>query len=200
MLDVEVIEDPAAATVALDPVRSRLLAELAEPASAAALAGRLGIARQKINYHLRALEEHGLVRVADKRQWGGLTERLLVATAASYVVSPGALGPVAVDPGREMDRLSASYLITLAARVIREVSALLRRAGELGKRLPTLSLDTEIRFRSAEDRAAFSRELTEAIASLAARYHDEAAPGGRPHRLVVVAHPLLYETQPKEPS
>ena len=200
MLDVEVIEDPAAATVALDPVRSRLLAELAEPASAAALAGRLGMARQKINYHLRALEEHGLVRVADKRQWGGLTERLLVATAASYVVSPGALGPAAADPGREMDRLSASYLITLAARVIREVSALLRRAGELGKRLPTLSVDTEIRFRSAEDRAAFSRELTQAIASLAARYHDESAPGGRPHRLVVVAHPLLHETQPKEPS
>lgn len=200
MLDVEVIEDPAVATVALDPVRSRLLAELAEPASAAALAGRLGIARQKINYHLRALEEHGLVRVADKRQWGGLTERLLVATAASYVVSPGALGPAAADPGREMDRLSASYLITLAARVIREVSALLRRAGELGKRLPTLSVDTEIRFRSAEERAAFSRELTQAIASLAARYHDESAPGGRPHRLVVVAHPLLHETQPKEPS
>lgn len=200
MLDVEVIEDPAAATVALDPVRSRLLAELAEPASAAILAGRLGIARQKINYHLRALEEHGLVRVADKRQWGGLTERLLVATAASYVVSPGALGPAAADPGREADRLSASYLITLAARVIREVAALLRRAGELGKRLPTLSVDTEIRFRSAEDRAAFSRELTQAIASLAARYHDESAPGGRPHRLVVVAHPLLHETQPKEPS
>lgn len=200
MLDVEVIEDPAAATVALDPVRSRLLAELAEPASAAALAGRLGIARQKINYHLRALEEHGLVRVAEKRQWGGLTERLLVATAASYVVSPGALGPAAADPGREADRLSASYLITLAARVIREVAALLRRAGELGKRLPTLSLDTEIRFRSAEDRAAFSRELTQAITSLAARYHDESAPGGRPHRLVVVAHPLLHETQPKEPS
>ena len=200
MLDVEVIEDPAAATVALDPVRSRLLSELAEPASAASLAARLGIARQKINYHLRALEEHGLVRIAEQRQWGGLTERLLVATAASYVVSPAAMGPAASDPGRESDRLSASYLIALAARVIREVSVLIRRARDVGKRLPTLSLDTEIRFRSAADRAAFSRELTEAIAQLAARYHDETAPGGRPHRLVVVAHPLLHETQPKEPS
>lgn len=52
MLAVEVIDDPAAAVVALDPTRSRLLSELAEPASAATLAGRLGIARQKINYHL----------------------------------------------------------------------------------------------------------------------------------------------------
>jgi hypothetical protein len=32
-------------------------------------------------------------------------ERLLVATAASYVVSPNALGPIAVDPNREVDRL-----------------------------------------------------------------------------------------------
>lgn len=200
MLDVEVIEDPAAATVALDPVRSRLLAELAEPASAATLAARLGIARQKLNYHLRALEAHGLVRVADTRRWGGLTERRLVATAASYVVSPGALGPVAADPDRESDRLSASYLISLAARVIREVSALLRRSREVDKRLATLSLDTEIRFRSAADRAAFSHDLAQAVTALAARYHDESAPGGRAHRLVIVAHPLPYESRPKEPS
>src|SRR5437899_7452650 len=143
MLDVEVIDDPAAATVALEPVRSRLLSELAKPASAATLATRLGLARQKVNYHLRALESHKLVRVAEKRKWGGLTERLMVATAASYVVSPSALGPVAADPGREADRLSAGYLIALAARIIREVSALLRRSREIGKRLATLSLDTE---------------------------------------------------------
>ena len=99
MLDVEVIADPAAAVSALDPIRSRLLAELTEPASAAALASRMGITRQKVNYHLRALEDHHLVAEAGERQWGGLKERLLVATAASYVVSPGALGPVAADPG-----------------------------------------------------------------------------------------------------
>jgi DNA-binding transcriptional ArsR family regulator len=200
MLDVEVIDDPAAATVALDPVRSRLLAELAEPASAATLATRLGLARQKVNYHLRALEAHGLVKIAEERQWGGLTERLLVATAASYLVSPIAMGPVATDPGRSADRLSAGYLIALAARMIREVSALLRRSREIDKRLPTLSLDTEIRFRSAADRAAFSKELINAVTTLAARYHDESAPGGRAHRLVVVAHPLPHDPRTKESS
>jgi DNA-binding transcriptional ArsR family regulator len=198
MLDVEVIADPAAATVALDPVRSRLLAELAEPASAATLAGRLGVARQKINYHLRTLEEHRLVEVAEKRKWGGLTERLLVATAASYVVSPGAMGPVATDPGRTADRLSAGYLIALAARVVREVSDLLARARKAGKRLATFSLDTEIRFRSAEERAEFSHELTAMVASLVARYHDASAPGGRRHRLVIVAHPLPQTTSGSE--
>jgi DNA-binding transcriptional ArsR family regulator len=198
MDDVEVIDDPAAAMVALDPVRSRLLAELAGPASAATLATRLGISRQKVNYHLRALEAHRLVRVAETRRWGGLTERLLVASAASYVISPGAMGPVATDPDRAVGRLSASYLISLAARIVREVSDLLRRAGEAGQRLPTLSLDTEIRFRSAADRAAFSNELVDAVTMLVSRYHDESAPGGRSHRLVLVAYPLPHNPPTKE--
>src|SRR5256714_12136994 len=166
MLDIQVIDDPAAATVALEPMRSRLLSELAAPASAATLATRVGLARQKVNYHLRALESHGLVRLAEERRWGGLTERLLVATAASYVVSPSALGPVAVDPNREVDRLSASYLIALGAQIVREVGDLVRRAKASGKRLATLAVDTEGRFRSGGGRGAFSKELTHAIAQL----------------------------------
>src|SRR6202012_3962728 len=128
------------------------------------------------------------------------TERLLVATATSYVVSPTALGPIAADPSREVDRLSASYLIALGARVVREVGDLIRRAREAGKRLATLAVDTEVRFRSPADRAAFTNELTEAIAQLVAKYHDETAPGGRAHRLVVVAHPLPQKSETKEPS
>ena len=200
MLDIQVIEDPAAAAVALGPMRSRLLSELAAPASAATLAARVGLARQKVNYHLNALEAHGLVRLAHERKWGGLTERLLVATAASYVVSPGTLGPVAADPSREIDRLSASFLIAVGARVIREVGDLVRRAKDTGKRLATLAVDTEVRFRSAADRAAFTGELADAVAKLVSKYHDESAPGGRAHRLVVVAHPLPQESDSKEPS
>lgn len=65
MLDVTVIEDPAAAAVSLDPIRARLLAELAAgPASAAMLAPKVGLPRQKVNYHLKALEKHGLVELA----------------------------------------------------------------------------------------------------------------------------------------
>src|SRR5947209_7805585 len=122
MLDIQVIDDPAAATVALEPMRSRLLSELA-----------------------------------------------------------------------------ASYLIALGARVVREVGDLVRRAKEAGKRLATLAVDTEVRFRSATDRAAFSNELTEAITKLVSKYHDESAPGGRAHRLVVVAHPLPQKPDLKEP-
>jgi DNA-binding transcriptional ArsR family regulator len=201
MVDLRVIEDPESASVALDPMRSRLLSELRTPTSAATLAGRMGLPRQKVNYHLRTLEKHGLVRVAGKKRWGGLTERRLVATASSYLVSPAALGPVAppTDPsqmGAGVDRLSASYLVALAARVVREVGQLLRKSEEVNKRLATLSIDTEVRFRSAKDRGKFSNELAAAVMTLVARYHDESTPGGRRHRLMIGAYPTPIVPSP----
>jgi predicted ArsR family transcriptional regulator len=190
MHDVVVIEDPAAAVVALDPVRARLLAELVEPGSAAALATRVGITRQRVNYHLKTLEFHGLVELAEERKRGGITERILRATAATYVVSPAALAEAAADPDRAADRFSARYLVALAGRLVREVGGLARRAEAAGKRLPAMAIDTEIGFRSAEDRSAFADELTAAVLDLAARYHHD---DGRPHRLVVAAHPKPEE-------
>jgi DNA-binding transcriptional ArsR family regulator len=187
MLEVEPIEDPVAATVALAPLRLRMLAELREPASAATLAERLGLPRQKVNYHLRALEAHGLLAVAGERKHGGLTERLLVATAASYVISPEALGASAPDPGQIRDRLSVRYLLALAARLVGDVGALVRQAEANQSRLATLAIDTEIGFATPEDRARFADELTNAVTRLAAKYHHD---GGRPHRLMVAAHPI----------
>jgi len=188
--DVEVIDDPAAAVAALEPVRARLLAELARPGSASTLAGRVGLTRQRVNYHLRTLEAHGLVRLVREQRRRGLTERVMQASAAAYVVSPGALGQAAVAPERVVDRLSASYLVALAARIVREVGDLVRRADRAGKRLATLSLDTHVSFRSAADRAKFTRELTDAVSSVVARYHDADAPEGRAYRVIVVAHQL----------
>lgn len=179
---------------ALNPIKIRLLAELSAPASAAALATRVGLTRQKVNYHLRALEAHKLVEPAEERQWGGLTERLMVATAASYVVSPAALGRIGVDSARNPDRLSASYLIALAARTLREVGALWGGARASNMRLATLSIDSVIRFKSPADRAAFTNDLANTVARLAARYHDEQAPRGRPHRLVIASYAAPAKT------
>jgi DNA-binding transcriptional ArsR family regulator len=196
MLELDVIDAPAAAAAALDPIKTRLLAELAAPGSAASLAGRVGLTRQKVNYHLRALEHHRLIEPAAERQWGGLTERFMVATASSYVVSPAALGAVGADPARNNDRLSASYVIALAARIVREVGELWRAARQDDKRLATLAIDTVIRLRSPADRVAFTADLANAVAALAARYHDEGAPGGRAHRLVVASYPAPDEAKP----
>ena len=198
MLDVAVIDDPAAAEVSLDPVRARLLAALAEPASATALAARAGLSRQRANYHLRALERHGLVELVEERRKGNMTERVLRATAASYVISPTALADVAPDPDRAPDQLSARWMIALAARLVRDVGELLGGAAAARQKLATFAIDSEIRFASAADRAAFAEELSRSLTALAAKYHDSAAEGGRPHRLVVALHPSI--TKEEEPS
>jgi DNA-binding transcriptional ArsR family regulator len=189
MLDVAVIDDPAAAEVSLDPVRARILAELAEPGSATMLAGKIGLTRQKVNYHLRALERHGLVELVEERRKGNVTERLMRATAASYVISPAALAPVQPDPGRAPDRLSARWLLALAARLVREVGGLIGGAAMANKALATYAIDANVRFASAADRAAFAEELTATLTRLISRYHDESAPGGRDHRVIVALHP-----------
>lgn len=191
MQELTVIDDPAAAGVSLDPVRARLLAELAEPGSASSLAGKIGLARQKVNYHLRTLEQHGLIELVAERRKGNMTERVMQATAASYVISPAALGAVAPDPGRAPDRLSARWLIAVAARTVREVGQLIAGAAKAGKRLATFAIDGEVRFASAADRAAFADELAHAVTTLVGKYHDESAPAGRRHRVVVAIHPEL---------
>jgi DNA-binding transcriptional ArsR family regulator len=191
MLDVAVIEDAAAAEASLDPLRARLLAELAEPASASGLAARVGQPRQKVNYHLRELERHGLVELVEERRKGNMTERVLQATASSYVISPAALAAVAPDPQRSPDRLSARWLLAVAARLVSDVGALITGATRAGKRVATFALDGEVRFASAVDRAAFAEELANAVTGLVSRYHHDTVQNGRTFRVVVAIHPAL---------
>ncbi|MFJ4098460.1 winged helix-turn-helix domain-containing protein [Amycolatopsis japonica] len=197
MFSVAVIEDAEAAEVSLDPVRARLLAELAEPASATMLAARVDLPRQKVNYHLRALEKHGLVELVEERRKGNVTERMMRATASSYVISPTALSAVQPDPAQSPDRLSARWLLAVAGRLVRDVGLLITGATKARKRVATFAIDGEVRFSSAADRAAFAEELTVAITNLVSKFHDEGAEQGRDHRIVVAVHPSV-KTEPEE--
>ncbi len=198
MLDVTVIDDPATAEVSLDPVRARLLAALTEPGSATTLASRAGLTRQKANYHLRTLERHGLVELVEERRKGNCIERVLQATAASYVISPVALAAVAPDPDRSPDQVSARWMLSLASRLVQEVGQLIQGAKKARQPVATFAIDTEIRFGSAADRADFAVELTDTVSALVAKYHDERAPKGRKHRLIVAVHPSITRPELKE--
>ncbi|MGW4471627.1 ArsR/SmtB family transcription factor [Nonomuraea sp. NPDC004354] len=195
MQDVAVIEDPAAAEISLDPIRTRLLAELSEPGSATMLAAKIGLPRQKVNYHLKTLEAHGLVEMIEERRKGNVNERIMRATAASYVISPAALASVQPDPARSPDQLSASWLLAVAARLVRDVGALIRGAAQASKRVATFAIDGEVRFASAADRAAFAEELAGAVTALVSKYHDQSAEHGRDHRIVVAVHPSMKEAR-----
>jgi DNA-binding transcriptional ArsR family regulator len=186
---LDVIASPDRAAALLDPLRRRLLEELREPDSAAGLARRLRLPRQRVNYHVRELEKRRLVELVGRRRRGNCTARILRATAQAYVISPSALGGVGADPAVVRDRFSAAYLVAVAARAVREVGELGARAEKAGRRLATLTLETEVRFASAEARAGFTEDLTRALARLTARYHDAEAPGGRAFRFLLAGYP-----------
>jgi DNA-binding transcriptional ArsR family regulator len=189
-LALDVIRAPESAAALLDPTRQKLLAHLKEPDSATGLARRLRLPRQRINYHLRVLENAGLVELVEERRKGNCLERVVRATARSFVISPEALGELGPGPETAADRLSSAYLVAAAGRTIRDVAALEERARKEGRRLATLTLETDVRFANAEARARFADELAVAVARLAAKYNDDQAPGGRRFRLLAAVHPV----------
>jgi len=195
-----VLHEPERVAALLSPLRRRLLSELGRsPDSAAGLARRLELPRQKLNYHLRALERAGFLELHEERQRRGCVERTLRITARAYVIDPVLLGELGVDPAALQDRLSSSYLIATAARLLGDAGELQRGARRAGKRLPTLTLETEVRFASAEQRAAFAEELGASLARLAAKYHDDS-PGSRAFRFVLAGHPVRKDAPKKTPT
>ncbi len=182
----------------LHPLRLQILTELTEPDSATGLARRLGLPRQQLNYHLRLLEDEGLVEAVEERQRRGCTERLLRSVGQSYLISPAALGDLAADPSRVRDRASSAYLVAMAARTLREVASLRQRAEARGQQLPTLTLQSDVRFASAQAQRDFALELTSVLADLVVKYHDETAQTGRWFRVTGGAYPAPTKKSGKE--
>ena len=188
---LNLVQGAAQAAVILEPLRMEMLERLAEPDSAAGLARQLSLPRQKVNYHLRELEKGGFVELVEERRKGNCVERLYRATARCYVIDPAVLGRLGADPEKVRDRFSSAYLVAVAAKAIRDLAALRARAETAGKRLVTMTLQTEVRFASAADRAAFAEELAESIARLAAKYHNEHVEGGRSFLFFLGGYPKI---------
>lgn len=187
------LDDLDTARLALAPIRRRILAALREPASAAGLAERLGMPRQKIGYHLRALEAAGLVQPAGERRKRGFTERLFVA-AADHVIDP-ALMQAAPDPDavEAQDRHAADHLISTASTIVRDVARMRQDAAAEGARLLTLTVEADVVFAAPADFDAFTEEVAGAVAGLARKY---AAPSGRRYRLTAAAWPATRRPSP----
>lgn len=95
-----VIEDPAALKAISDPLRLRLVELLTgEPRTVKYLAQIVGVRPNRLYYHVRMLEEHGLVQVTGTRLVSGIVERSYQATARSFVLGPSLAGSVGVASG-----------------------------------------------------------------------------------------------------
>jgi len=190
---LELIRDDHRAQTALHPLRRRILESLARPDSAAGVARALALPRQQVNYHLRLLEDDGLVEFVEERMAGNCVERLFRARARSFVITPDALGTLAPDPGTVQDRFSAAYLAAVASRAVQDVGELTAAGERTGKKVPTLTIETEVRFASSERQHAFARALASAVADLVARFHDDDAPDGRTFRFLVGGYPAVRQ-------
>ena len=186
---VHIIGDSNLAAAALHPLRLRILGELGDAESAAGLARRLGIPRQLVNYHLRQLERDGLVETVGERKKRNCTERLVKAVARSYLISPAAFGSLAAHPDHVTDRASSAYLVAVAARLISEVAEQRSAAERAGKRLATMTVETEVRFATPTAQSAFADDLAQAMAAVVAKYHDDLTPGGRRYRFIIGGYP-----------
>lgn len=179
------LDDADRVRTALSPIRRRLLGALQSPGSAASLAVALGMPRQKVGYHLKALEDAGLVNLVEQRQRRGFTERLFTASADAYLIDPDLLAGPAPE-ARTQDRYAADHLIRTAAETVREVGRMRQAADAEGRRLLTFTLDAEIAFASPGDIERFAERLADALSGLADEFNTE---GGRPYRLIAAAHP-----------
>ena len=193
----DLVREPAQAAILLHhPLRLKILAALLEPDSATGIARRMKLPRQTVNYHVRELARARLLVRAGRRRRRHLFEQCYVTTARGYVLSPELLGELAADPAQVADTFSAKYLLGLASKLQSELARSVELAAAAGKRLATLSINTELRFTSPEQRAMFTRELQRTLVDVAARHSspfaraDGSPAEGRPFRLVVGCYPM----------
>jgi len=195
---VQVVDVPERASALLDPARLRILSALREPDSSAGVARTLGWPRQRVGHHVRALEAAGLLTFVGERKKRNCVERLLQASARSYVLAPQLLGQLGLSLDEARDRFSSSYLLAAATRVLQEVSTLRPRAEAAGKVLPTLTLQTEVRFASARSQNEFLDELLSMFAEVVTRHHRPDTATGRSFRISLFGHPALPPEGPAD--
>ncbi len=196
IVDVEPVSDRrTAAALLAHPLRARLVALAREPQSATQMAGRLGLSRQGVNYHVRQLARTGLLRRAGQVRKRNLIEQRYQATARAYVLAPEILGPLAAGGHTAEDAFSAARLVGLAAEAQADVARAIRESATRGQRLSTLSIAADVRFESPAERQAFTEALQAAITDVVGRYSSpmlttkgEQA-SGRHFRLVVACYP-----------
>lgn len=191
MRDVLLVDRVDQAAALLKPLRLELLRRLAEPRSCPELAKALGESTQKLNYHVRVLEEAGLVERVGGRRVRGLVEGVYRARAGSYWLSPDLVGRIG-GGRRARDRFSLGFVLSLAEELQADLAGLAQEADEA--ELPTLGVSAEIEFRGVDERAAFMQELQDAMSALAVKYGAaEGVAEGEPFRLVLACYPRREE-------
>ncbi|NWF68287.1 MAG: helix-turn-helix transcriptional regulator [Chloroflexi bacterium] len=191
MQDVCYVDDLERALALLKPQRLEILKRLDEPRTCPELADFFDESPQKVYYHVKALENAGLVaKVAEKRV-RGTVEGYYQARARSYWLAPKLIGQIGGARAAQ-DQLSLRVLLQLAEEVIEDTGKL-GAASAVGQSVPSLSLSAHIHLPDANRRAAFMQELQATFQQLARKYglpeDDVAITDGQGFRLVLLCYP-----------
>lgn len=169
------IESLEALRVVSDSQRHRVVTLLIEePLTARELAGRLGIGRTRLYYHLDLLEKHGLIRVTETRVVSGILERTYRAVARAFRVDRALLS--AHSSEEEVNDAQASILDAVAGD-LRARPPAHRRAAENDVMVSRRFL------RLSESRR---RELSDRLSALIQEY-DDSESGEAPEVEVALA-------------
>jgi DNA-binding transcriptional ArsR family regulator len=195
--EIHCITERAHAAEVLQPLRLEILQLAREPASASEISQKHGLSRQRVNYHVRILARSGFLRRAGRRRRRNMIEQRYVASARAFLLSPELLAGVGADWRRVEDATSAGYLLALNSQMGSDLVRVWRDSGKAGKRASTLSLKSQFRFESPEQRERFARALREAVVRVVTEHTspnlkpDGSPAPGRPYRLVLGCYPYL---------
>jgi DNA-binding transcriptional ArsR family regulator len=188
MQDVCYIDQVEQAMTLLKPQRLEILKRLDEPRTCLELAAMFDDSAQKIYYHIKALENAGLVDKIAERRVRGTLEGTYQAHARSYWLAPKLVGQIgSVTQAR--DQASLRVLLGLAEEVIEDVGKL-GEASVVGQVVPSLSMSAHVLLPDGKRRAEFMRELQTTFQDIARKYGvDAPAEDPANFRLVVLCYP-----------
>lgn len=195
--EIQCITERAHAAEVLQPLRLEILRLTREPASASEMSQKLGLSRQRVNYHVRVLARSGFLKRAGRRRRRNMVEQRYVASARAFLLSPELLGAVGADWRKVENATSAGYLLALNCQMGSDLVRVWRESGTTGKQVPTLSLKSQFRFESPEQRERFTKALEEAVVRVVTDHTSpnlkpDGSPGpGSPYRLVLGCYPYL---------
>ena len=86
MKEVHILDTLEEVNIVSDPIRLKIIMTLgATPKTAQDLSDALGVSRSKIHYHLKILEQNGIVEVVDTDLINGITQKYFLPVAKAFI-------------------------------------------------------------------------------------------------------------------
>ena len=177
MQEVLYIEDVVQAAALLKPQRIEMLKLMDHPRTCLELGKVFGETPQKIYYHIKALQNAGLVEQVGERRVRGTVEGSYQARARSYWLASDLVGQIG-GAAIAQDQASLRHLLSLTEEMRGDIGHL---AQQVGREIPSLGLSLHVELDDESRRADFIADVQHMAQILAHKYgataHDESDDG-----------------------